>query len=89
MKVELIKAERLCYGDFRYRVQVRRGPFRWHTAYLAKASRLGTEWYTHQSRERIWSPMLVAALDRLLDGALAQNLVQPEPLPFAVLLVRP
>ena len=89
MKVELIKAERLNYGDFRYRVQVRRGPFRWHVAYLAKTSRLGMEWYTGQSQERVWAAPLVESLDGLLKGALAQNQVHPQPLPFAVVPVRP
>ena len=89
MKVTLIQAERLVYGDFRYRVQVRRGVFGWHTVYLAKASRLGMEWYTRQSQERVWSPALVDTLDGLLKEALAQNQVQPHPMPFAVVPVHP
>ena len=89
MKVTLIQAERLTYGDFRYRVQVRRGVFGWHTVYLAKASRLGMEWYTRQSQERVWSPVLVGALDVLLKEALAQNQVPPQPMPFAVVPVHP
>ena len=84
MKVELIKSERLTYGNFRYRVQVRRGVFGWHSVYLAKNSVLGLEWYTGHAQERVWSEPLISTLTTILREALAANQCQPQALPFAV-----
>lgn len=82
MKMTMIKAERLIFGDFRFRVEVgcSVGWFRWCRVYHAKPiPMLGLEWSSNGGP--IANKATIKKLgDMLADGLLAKQVV-PQSLP--------
>ena len=78
-KTELIKAERLTYGDGRYRLKVRHRWlfFSWQKTYAGKPSDVPRlcDWY-HQGH-LITSKWIMDDLDELLSRALVAGQVPP------------
>ena len=80
MKLELIKAERMTYGDYRYRLTVAEscGPFRWTQTYLGKVSSLNSAYSSwHHDGKMIMDGTLNDDLNALLARALVGNQCPP------------